>query len=85
MVALTQANGLSIVHETVYENRFGFTKPRPCTRTVSASPSRWSRWVPPSSCTASATIQLYRECLGSLPCRFRQRNYKHSVSVSWLR
>jgi UDP-N-acetylglucosamine 1-carboxyvinyltransferase len=26
VVALTQANGLSIVHETVYENRFGFTK-----------------------------------------------------------
>jgi UDP-N-acetylglucosamine 1-carboxyvinyltransferase len=27
VVALTQAKGLSIVHETVYENRFGFTKP----------------------------------------------------------
>ena len=26
VVALTQAQGLSIVHETVYENRFGFTK-----------------------------------------------------------
>ncbi|MEW6936344.1 UDP-N-acetylglucosamine 1-carboxyvinyltransferase [Trueperella pyogenes] len=26
VVALTQANGVSIVHETVYENRFGFTK-----------------------------------------------------------
>ena len=25
VVALTQAQGLSIVHETVYENRFGFT------------------------------------------------------------
>ena len=25
MVALTQAKGLSIVHETVYEQRFGFT------------------------------------------------------------
>jgi UDP-N-acetylglucosamine 1-carboxyvinyltransferase len=25
VVALTQANGLSIIHETVYENRFGFT------------------------------------------------------------
>jgi len=25
VVALTQANGISIVHETVYENRFGFT------------------------------------------------------------
>ena len=26
VVALTQADGLSIIHETVYENRFGFTK-----------------------------------------------------------
>lgn len=26
VVALTQANGVSIVHETVYENRFGFTE-----------------------------------------------------------
>jgi UDP-N-acetylglucosamine 1-carboxyvinyltransferase len=26
IVALTQANGVSIVHETVYENRLGFTK-----------------------------------------------------------
>ncbi|MCI5826400.1 MAG: UDP-N-acetylglucosamine 1-carboxyvinyltransferase [Arcanobacterium sp.] len=26
VVALTQAHGVSIVHETVYENRFGFTK-----------------------------------------------------------
>jgi len=25
VVALTQARGLSIIHETVYENRFGFT------------------------------------------------------------
>jgi UDP-N-acetylglucosamine 1-carboxyvinyltransferase len=26
IVALTQAHGVSIVHETVYENRFGFTE-----------------------------------------------------------
>jgi len=26
VVALTQAHGLSIIHETVYENRFGFTE-----------------------------------------------------------
>ena len=25
VVAMTQAEGLSIIHETVYENRFGFT------------------------------------------------------------
>ena len=60
VVALTQAKGLSIVHETVYENRFGFTKPL---------------------VEMGATVQLYRECLGSLPCRFQQRNYKHSAVI----
>ena len=48
------------MHETVYENRFGFTKPL---------------------VQMGATIQLYRECLGSLPCRFQQRNYKHSAVI----
>ncbi|BDR54148.1 UDP-N-acetylglucosamine 1-carboxyvinyltransferase [Bombiscardovia apis] len=60
VVALTQAKGLSIVHETVYENRFGFTKPL---------------------VQMGGTIQLYRECLGSLPCRFQQHNYKHSAVI----
>ena len=60
VVALTQAKGLSIVHETVYENRFGFTKPL---------------------IQMGATIQLYKECLGSLPCRFRQRNFNHSAVI----
>ena len=49
-----------LVHETVYENRFGFTKPL---------------------VQMGAMIQLYRECLGSLPCRFQQRNYKHSAVI----
>lgn len=60
VVALTQAKGLSIVHETVYENRFGFTRPL---------------------VQMGATIQLYRECLGSLPCRFQQRNFEHSAVI----
>jgi len=60
VVALTQAKGLSIVHETVYENRFGFTKPL---------------------IQMGATIQLYKECLGSLPCRFQQRNFNHSAVI----
>ena len=61
VVALTQASGLSIVHETVYENRFGFTK---------------------ALREMGATIQVYRECLGGSPCRFGQRNFKHSAVVS---
>ena len=60
VVALTQAKGLSIVHETVYENRFGFTEPLG---------------------KMGATIQLYRECLGSLPCRFEQHNFEHSAVI----
>ena len=61
VVALTQANGLSIVHETVYENRFGFTK---------------------ALRQMGATIQVYKECLGSTPCRFGQRNFYHSAVIS---
>ncbi|MFV0426311.1 MAG: UDP-N-acetylglucosamine 1-carboxyvinyltransferase [Beutenbergiaceae bacterium] len=61
VVALTQASGLSIVHETVYENRFGFTK---------------------ALRKMGATIQVYRECLGGLDCRFGQRNFFHSAIIS---
>jgi UDP-N-acetylglucosamine 1-carboxyvinyltransferase len=60
-VALTQASGLSILHETVYENRMGFAG------ALSAM---------------GATIQLYPECLGGLPCRFGQRNFVHSAVIS---
>jgi UDP-N-acetylglucosamine 1-carboxyvinyltransferase len=61
VVALTQATGVSIVHETVYENRFGFTD---------------------ALRDMGAQIQLYRECLGGLPCRFGQRNFMHSAVIS---
>jgi UDP-N-acetylglucosamine 1-carboxyvinyltransferase len=61
VVALTQAKGLSIVHETVYENRFGFTD---------------------ALRGMGATIQVYRECLGGHPCRFGQRNFRHSAVIS---
>ncbi|WP_146341455.1 UDP-N-acetylglucosamine 1-carboxyvinyltransferase [Nesterenkonia sp. NBAIMH1] len=61
VVALTQAHGVSIVHETVYENRFGFTD---------------------ALTRMGASIQLHRECLGSNPCRFGQRNFLHSAVIS---
>ncbi len=61
VVVLTQAAGVSIVHETVYENRFGFTN---VLRQMGAN------------------IQLHRECLGSTPCRFGQRNFLHSAVIS---
>ena len=61
VVALTQADGVSIVHETVYENRFGFTG---------------------ALNEMGASIQLHRECLGSVPCRFGQRNFLHSAVIS---
>lgn len=61
IVALTQATGVSIVHETVYENRFGFTD---------------------ALVRMGASIQLHRECLGSVPCRFGQRNFLHSAVIS---
>ena len=61
VVALTPAQGVSIIHETVYENRFGFTQ---------------------ALQRMGASIQLHRECLGSTPCRFGQRNFLHSAVIS---
>ena len=61
VVALTQAAGVSIVHETVYEQRFGFTE---------------------ALIRMGANIQVHRECLGSVPCRFGQRNFLHSAVIS---
>ncbi len=60
VIALTQAEGISIVHETVYEQRFGYVD---------------------ALNRMGAKIQLYRECLGGLRCRFGQRNYKHSAVI----
>ena len=60
VIALTQAEGVSIVHETVYEDRFGYVK---------------------ALNGMGAKIQLYRECLGSVHCRFGQRNYLHSAVI----
>ena len=60
VIALTQAAGVSIVHETVYEQRFGYVD---------------------ALNRMGAQIQLYRECLGPLPCRFGQRNHKHSAVI----
>jgi UDP-N-acetylglucosamine 1-carboxyvinyltransferase len=61
VVAMTQADGLSIVHETVYENRLGFAT---------------------ALAQMGAHIQLFRECLGGLPCRFGHRSYQHSAVIS---
>ena len=60
VVALTQATGLSIIHETVYENRFGFTD---------------------ALRGMGANIQVYRECLGGLDCRFGWQNFYHSAVI----
>jgi len=60
VVALTQAHGLSLVHETVYENRFGFVQ---------------------ALRKMGANIQLYKECVGGVPCRFGQRNFFHSAVI----
>ncbi|MGR3973757.1 MAG: UDP-N-acetylglucosamine 1-carboxyvinyltransferase [Candidatus Rhabdochlamydia sp.] len=60
---LTQAKGHSIVHETVYENRFGYTE---------------------TLCEMGADIQLFSHCLGTTPCRFKSRNYHHSLVVKGI-
>lgn len=60
VVLLTQADGVSIVHETVYEDRFGYTE---------------------ALKKMGAKIQLHHECLGSKPCRFVNRDYRHSAVI----
>ncbi|MFZ2803957.1 MAG: UDP-N-acetylglucosamine 1-carboxyvinyltransferase [Patescibacteria group bacterium] len=57
---LTQVDGVSIVHETVYEERFGYTE---------------------ALRKMGAKIQLHKECLGSKPCRFVNRDYRHSAII----
>ena len=60
VMLLTQADGVSIVHETVFEDRFGYTD---------------------ALIKMHAKIQLHRECLGSKPCRFVNRDYRHSAII----
>jgi len=60
VMLLTQADGVSIVHETVYENRFGYTD---------------------ALKQMGANIQLHSECLGSKPCRYQHRDYRHSAVI----
>ncbi len=59
-VLLTQSTGASVVHETVYENRFGFTN---------------------ALRDMGADISLFKQCLGSKPCRFSSCSHYHSAVV----
>ncbi len=60
-VVLTQCEGISIVHETVYEDRFGYLR---------------------ALSKLGANSQLTSHCLGSLPCRYRDKGYDHSAILS---
>ncbi len=60
VMLMTQVEGLSVVHETVYENRFGYTE---------------------TLVQMGAEIQLYRQCLGEKPCRFKSRDFAHSCVI----
>jgi len=61
VTVLTQAQGTSIVHETVYESRFGYTD---------------------ALKSMGADIKLFSNCLGEIPCRFKEQNYKHSAVIN---
>ena len=60
LVVLTQAEGTSVIHETVYQERFGYTE---------------------TLRKMGADISLFSNCLGELPCRFKDQNYRHSAVV----
>jgi len=61
LVALTQAKGTSVVHETVMEGRLGYTD---------------------ALKKMGADVTLFTNCLGELPCRFKEQNYRHSAVVN---
>lgn len=61
LVVLTQAEGTSVMHETVMEERFGYTK---------------------ALIEMGADVTLFENCLGEIPCRFRDRNYMHSAVIN---
>jgi UDP-N-acetylglucosamine 1-carboxyvinyltransferase len=61
VVVLTQAQGTSVIHETVYESRFGYTE---------------------ALKSMGADISLFSNCLGEIPCRFKEQNYKHSAVIN---
>lgn len=60
VLMMTQANGMSVIHETVYEDRFGYVKELQ---------------------KMGAAIQLYKQCLGGNPCRFKTLVHPHSAVV----
>lgn len=60
-VLLTQAHGESIIHETVYENRFGYTEILK---------------------DMGAKMSLFHTCLGEKFCRFKGKNFLHSLVIS---
>ncbi len=60
MVLFTQARGISVLHETVFEERLGYTD---------------------FLNKMGAKITVSSKCLGEVPCRFRNRNFKHSAII----
>ncbi len=60
LTMLTQATGESSIHETVYEDRFGYTR---------------------DLNLMGADIKVMNECLGNLPCRFKDKDRPHSAVV----
>jgi UDP-N-acetylglucosamine 1-carboxyvinyltransferase len=59
-ILLTQASGISVIHETVYEDRFGYLA------TLNQ---------------LGAKTQVTTQCLGSIPCRYKDRGYNHSAII----
>jgi UDP-N-acetylglucosamine 1-carboxyvinyltransferase len=60
-ILLTQAAGISVIHETVYENRFGYLK---------------------ALNRLGAQTQPTTHCLGSIPCRYKEKGFEHSVLIT---
>lgn len=60
-VLLTQADGVSTIHETVYEDRFAYAQ---------------------DLNLMGAEIKVEAKCLGEVPCRFKDKGFQHSASIT---
>ncbi|MFH1632362.1 MAG: UDP-N-acetylglucosamine 1-carboxyvinyltransferase, partial [bacterium] len=61
LVVLTLAEGKSVIHETVMQDRFGYTE---------------------ILGKMGADIELSKDCVGDIECRFKGKNYKHSAIIN---
>lgn len=72
VVVLTQADGASTIHETVYENRFGYVK---------ALNKMGAKIELSAECLGGSEVEALLPPLGGSVCRFGGNGYLHSATI----